>query len=211
MQYLFGASGARVHVVPNGVESEFLDAPPAERGQWLVCTATVTPRKRVLELARAAAIAQTPLWIIGKPYSEADPYFREFRAVAEANQHYVRFDGPLNDRRELAKVYREARGFVLWSASESLSLSALEAAACKCPLLLSELPWAKSVFGANARYCPISNSPERAAAVLREFYASAPQLSPPPSPCTWEDVARQLAAVYAAVTGQPARSEQALA
>ena len=42
-----------------------------------------------------------------------------------------------------------------------------------------------------------------------EFYASAPQLSPPPSPCTWEDVARQLAAVYSAVTGQPVRSEQA--
>ena len=40
--------------------------------------------------------------------------------------------------------YREARGFVLLSAMESLSLSALEAAACECPLFLSDLPWARS-------------------------------------------------------------------
>ncbi len=205
MQYLFGAPNARVHVVPNGVESEFLESAPRERGKWLVCTATITQRKRVLELAKAAAVAQTPLWVVGKPYSESDPYFCEFRELVDSNRNFVRFEGPIQERGELAKVYREARGFVLWSSSESLSLSALEAAACKCPLLLSELPWATSVFGVNARYCPISYSSERAAEVLRAFYDAAPQVAPPPSPCTWEDVARQLVAVYTAIL-QPARN-----
>src|ERR1035437_7423736 len=70
MQELYGAPPAKTHVVPNGVEDIFLDSQPAKRGPWLVCTATITERKRVLELAEAAVRAQTPLWVIGKPYSE---------------------------------------------------------------------------------------------------------------------------------------------
>src|SRR5439155_15046875 len=65
MHYLFGAPENRVHVVPNGVENVFFDSPPRPRGQWLVCTATITERKRVLELATAAIDARTPLWVIG--------------------------------------------------------------------------------------------------------------------------------------------------
>ena len=37
---------------------------------------------------------------------------------------------------------------------ESLSLSALEAAACGCPVLLSDLPWARTVFGQSALVLP---------------------------------------------------------
>ncbi len=45
MHYLFGAPRERVHVAPNGVEDIFLQAPAAERGPWLVCTATITERE----------------------------------------------------------------------------------------------------------------------------------------------------------------------
>jgi len=196
LSYLFRAPAARVHVVPNGVETEFLESQPAERGQWLVCTATITTRKRVVELARAAALARTPLWIIGKPYGESDPYAQTFLQVAAANRDYVRFEGPVQDRRQLAEIYRRARGFVLWSSSESLSLSALEAAACGCPLLLSDLPWARSVFGANASYCPARAKEHQAAAVLRAFYDAAPNLKTPPQPLSWPQVGRQLLEVY---------------
>jgi len=58
---LFGAPPARIHVVPNGVEEVFLTAEPAPRGPWLVCTATIRELKRVVELAEAAVLAQTPL------------------------------------------------------------------------------------------------------------------------------------------------------
>src|SRR6185503_2412225 len=107
----------------------------AERGRWLVCTAIITERKRVLELAQAALHAQTPIWIIGKPYSETDPYFQEFLALAKTHPEVIRYEGAISDRQRLAQIYREARGFVLLSKWESLSLSALEAAACGCPVL----------------------------------------------------------------------------
>ncbi|MGO8926065.1 MAG: glycosyltransferase family 4 protein [Limisphaerales bacterium] len=196
MKTLYGAPPARTHVVPNGVEEVFLNSQPAQRGPWLVCTATITERKRVLELAAAAVRAQTPLWVIGKPYSESDAYVRRFCSLAKAHPRTLRYEGPIQDRERLARAYREARGFVLLSAMESLSLSALEAAACECPLLLSRLPWATTFFRESACYCPITSSAARTAAFLRQFYDAAPGLKPPSRPLTWLEVGQQLKRLY---------------
>jgi len=195
MHYLFDAPKEHLHVVPNGIEEIFLNAPPVARGKWLVCTATITGRKRVLELAQAAVHAQTPVWIIGKAYTEADPYASQFFALAKREPQMIRYEGAVSDRARLAQIYREARGFVLLSTMESLSLSALEAGACGCPLLLGDLPWAHAAFGEYATYCPIT-APERTAGYLRSFYEKAPALPPPPPPMTWLEVARQLKTIY---------------
>lgn len=195
MRWLFNAPAEKIHVVPNGVEEEFFQSPKAKRGPWLICTATIVERKRVLEVAEAAVAAKTPLWIIGKPYSESDAYAQRFLALARNHPQVVRYEGAISERARLAEIYREARGLVLLSTMESLSLSALEAAACECPLLLSDLPWARTTFKEDAAYCPIT-SPAGTAPVLRRFYDAAPSLKPPPKPPTWIDVARQLKAVY---------------
>jgi glycosyltransferase involved in cell wall biosynthesis len=202
LRELFGAPEPKIHVVPNGVEDVFLQSAPATRGRWLVCTATLTPRKGVLELAEAAVHARVPIWIIGRPYAESDPYAERFLQLAKAQTEWVRFEGAVTDRRKLAGIYCEARGFVLLSTMESLSLSALEAAACECPLLLSDLPWARSVFQANASYCPVPGPLHRTAAVLRRFYDVAPDLPAPPKPLSWIEVARQLKSVYERI-GEP--------
>ena len=157
MNYLFDAPQEKIVIVPNGVEEVFLTAPRAERGPWLVCTATIDPRKRVLELAQAAVTAQTPLWIIGRAYAESDPYARQFYALAQKHPQLICTDSPpMDDRVGLAKIYRAARGFVLLSTKETRSLAAEEAAACECPLLLSDLPWARSTFDQRATYCPLT-------------------------------------------------------
>jgi glycosyltransferase involved in cell wall biosynthesis len=196
MQAIFGAPAAHVHIVPNGVEEVFFDAPPVERGPWLICTATITERKRVLELARAAVCAATPLWVVGRPYSDDDPYYRTFLELARAHPQTLRYEGAVNDRSQLAAVYRAARGFVLLSTKESLSLSALEATACACPMLLSDLPWARTTFGNDASYCPATASVQTTAAQLRVFYDRCPQLAPAPRPLTWQEIGTQLATLY---------------
>ena len=195
MTGMFGADSTRIHVVPNGVETVFFESTGAEREKWLICTATITERKRVLETSQAAIEAGTPLRIIGKPYADPDPYFQKFRDLCSRNSQVLRYEGAIEDRKQLAKVYREARGFVLLSSMESLSLSALEAAACECPLLLSDLPWARSVFQDKAMYCPIAST-ERTSKALREFYDAAPNLKPPRKPLSWQEVAVQLKAIY---------------
>ena len=195
MEYKFGADPKKIFVVPNGVEKVFSQSPVVPRGEWLVCTATITERKRVLELAQAAVAAQTPVWIIGQAYADNDPYAQSFFAFAKQNPKFVRYEGAVRDRAALANIHRAARGFVLLSAMETRSLAAEEAAGCACPLLLSDLPWARSVFGERATYCPLANVAATAAA-LKKFYDTAPTLPQPLPPATWRNVAEQLKSVY---------------
>ena len=196
MHYLFDAPKARIHVVANGVEEIFLNSPVVARGKWLVCTTTITGRKRVLELAEAAILAQTPVWVIGKAYAETDPYAQKFLMLARQHPQIIRYEGAIGDRARLAQIYREARGFVLLSAMETRSLSTEEAAACGCPLLLSDLPWAHSTFENAATYCPLTNSAGATAKALREFYDAAPGLPAPPIPPGWNEIGRQLKTLY---------------
>jgi glycosyltransferase involved in cell wall biosynthesis len=189
-------------VVPNGVERVFLDSAPAQRGKWLVCTATIAPRKRVLELAQAAVSARVPVRIVGKPYSEEDAYAQRFLALAREQPEWVRYEGAVQDRAQMARIYREARGFVLLSTMETRSLSSEEAAACECPLLLSDLPWARSTFGDQASYCAATGSLETMAPVLAKFYAEAPGMKPPARPCSWVEVAGMYRRIYEGIVEQ---------
>jgi len=203
MAFKFGARPEKIFVVPNGIEEAFFQAPPTERGPWLICTATITERKRVLELAQAAVAAQVPLWIIGRAYAESDAYAQKFFALAKANPRFIRYEGGIADRAKLATIYRAARGFVLLSTMESRSLSAEEAAACECPLLLSDLPWARSTFTTGTEFCPVTDATATTAAVLRRFYDAAPHLPPPAKPATWPEVARQFKVIYEQLLAAP--------
>lgn len=199
MTEIFQAPPDRVHVIPNGVGDFFFEQPPETRSPWLVTTASILPVKRLVETAEAAVAAQTPYWIIGRPFSENDAYYQTFTALCRRHPKILRHDNLMRTQPELAQVYRQARGFVLVSRWETQSLSALEAAACECPLLLADLPWAHSTFGDAVKYCPVTNSTAIAANVLREFYDAAPNLPPPPKPATWTEVAQRLKAIYGQV------------
>jgi glycosyltransferase involved in cell wall biosynthesis len=134
--------------------------------------------------------------VVGRAYGEGDPYSKSFLEFANANQKLIRFEGAVGDRAELAKIYRAARGFVLLSTMETRSLAAEEAVACECPVLLSDLPWARSTFPEGAQFCPITDSVPATASVLRRFYDAAPGLRCPPKPATWPEAGRQFLAVY---------------
>jgi glycosyltransferase involved in cell wall biosynthesis len=197
MREMFNAPASKLHVIPNGVEETFLRQPTAQvRKPWLVCTATITERKRVLELAQACVVAKVPLKVIGRPYSESDPYGRSFTAYAKQHPDFILYDGPVRDRGRMAEEYAQARGFVLLSTMESLSLSALEATACRCPLMLSDLPWARTVFETDASYCPVGWNTEKTAAALKSFYENAPKLPVPPRPLSWLHVGQELKSLY---------------
>jgi glycosyltransferase involved in cell wall biosynthesis len=203
MQSMFGAAPAKIHVIPNGVENVFLSSPAGAeqkpRGDYLVCTAAIHPRKQVVELARAAAASKVLVWIIGRPYSESDAYYREFLKVQKGSPAYIRYEGSISDRAQLAQIYRQARGFVLLSTMESLSLSSLEAAACGLPLLVPDLPWAREYFGDQASYLA-TKSIDHDQSQLRSFYEKCPGLSAPSVKiCSWDEVAGQLKACYQAL------------
>jgi glycosyltransferase involved in cell wall biosynthesis len=199
MVEMFEASPDKVHVIPNGVEEVFFQRTPNQElrttpSDYLVCTATITERKKVVELAKAAVMAGTPLWIIGAPYSKQDPYYLRFLEIVKESEGTVRYEGGISDRQQMAEIYCSARGFVLLSTMESLSLSALEAAASGCPLLLSDLPWARSTFADHTRYCADSSLPGMTRA-LRAFY-DLPHHPTLLIPASWKDVAELLLGIY---------------
>lgn len=198
---LYGAPTESISVVPNGVQMEFFGQAADSQSQedkedFIVCTTTITERKRVLELADAAVAAKIPILIVGKPYFESDPYFLRFLEIHRSHPQLVRYEGPVNDRQRLASIYRRARGFALLSAMESLSLSALEAVASGCPLLLSDLPWARCTFGDRIAYCPVTKKTSLTAASLKKFYDEAPSVERLPPPLTWMQVGQQIKAIY---------------
>ena len=199
MMEMFLAKPEQVHVVPNGVEDIFFCKPESRmenpESKYLVCTATITKRKRVVELAEGAMLAQVPVWIIGEPYSKEDPYYRKFLSVVRTAGEMVRYEGGISSREKMAKIYQDARGFVLLSSMETRSLSAEEAAAGGCPLLLADLPWARSCFGSMATYSRLS-SREEEAGNLKNFYQGIEKAPKPSEPCRWADVGKQLCGIY---------------
>src|SRR6202041_3179948 len=100
-------------------------------------------------------LAQPPYGVWGKPLAESDSYYKKWLSLCRAGSEWIRYEGAVDNRAQLAEIYRQARGFVLLSRWESLSVSALEAVGCGCPVLLSDLPWARSAFAQNASYCPL--------------------------------------------------------
>jgi len=197
MVEMFSAKPGRVHVVPNGVEDIFFPKaePKTEKSKYLICTATITERKRVVELAEAAILAQVPVWVIGDPYSKREPYYKKFVSVVESSKGLVKYEGGISDRAKMATIYKSASGFVLFSSMESLSLSALEAAAGKCPLLLADLPWARSTFVDGATYCRLGSG-EQESRALKDFYKSIDKAPRAPLPCRWSEVGAQLKQIY---------------
>jgi glycosyltransferase involved in cell wall biosynthesis len=199
MGELFAAPPQHVRVVPNAVEDVFFRGDSKPEGDHLICVATITERKRVLELAEAAITAKTPLKVIGKPYSEGDPYFLKFVQTAQASQGMVEYVGPIRNPEQLVARLHAARGFVLPSKMETQSLAALEAAAAGLPLLLSDLPWAHVTFGNEVTYLPLCSGTVFADH-LRLFFDAAPRLPTPLKPPTWQDAADKLLNIYQTLT-----------
>ena len=183
-----------VEVVSPGLGDNFLQAGPGTRAEdYLVCTATITPRKCSVRLARAAQEARVPVLFIGRPYNEADAYWQEFAALIDG--HYVRHEGDVAGDAALIEKLHRARGFVFMSQVESWCFAASEAVACGLPLLLPRLPWALERFGSEASYFPADVRGE--AAALRTFYERAPSLSAPKvALLSWRSVGERLREVY---------------
>jgi glycosyltransferase involved in cell wall biosynthesis len=196
LQKIFAVAKERIAVIPNGVDPVFLERSRMEREPWLLSVGTIAPVKRSVEIAHAAVLARTPIAFVGRPYSSSDPYFKQFTEIVQSQPQWLRHDGEISDRSQLARRYQSARGFVLLSRWESLSLAALEAAGCGCSLLLSDLPWARSAFKGQAIYCPARASIDHMASHLRAFYDACPGLAVPKPPISWTEVGARTRELY---------------
>ncbi|MGD8368867.1 MAG: glycosyltransferase family 4 protein [Desulfobacterales bacterium] len=143
----FGFPDARVRVVGAGYRDDLFCTegtcafPPKSGEMWIVYAGKLAVAKGVLWLIQAMEKIRPPeqtkvtLLVAG---AGGDKEAEEIRAAAAGNDR-VRFLGALSQD-ELAQVFRSADVFVLPSMFEGLPLVVVEAMACGCLVVVSDLP-----------------------------------------------------------------------
>jgi glycosyltransferase involved in cell wall biosynthesis len=176
----------RITVIPNGVDrNRFNEAPCDEDAThlerlgveqpYLLCVATVEPRKNLVTLVEAYARARQVLRaggqkmprliITGQPGWGARAL--EKRLAEAGAQDIVRFTGYLDDE-VLPALYRRALGLIFPSVYEGFGMPVLEAMACGCPTAISQASALPEVAGEAAAYFNPKDS-SHMARVLTQF------------------------------------------
>ena len=81
-----------------------------------------------------------------------DKNFQTINIDQYKNNPSIKFLGRVSDE-ELVKYYSNAQGFVFPSLYEGFGIPVLEAQACGCPVLASDIPPLKEVLGDSALFC----------------------------------------------------------
>ena len=221
-------SPERVTVVHNGVHPSCSRLPdpaaddeaarllPADSGGavWVLNVGSVAPRKRIDTLLRVFAavqrdIPQARLVRVGGGFTPA-----QVELARELNVENAVLVLPSLPRNILAAVYRRATLLLFPSEAEGFGLPLIEALACGCPVIASDIPVLREVGGPVAAYCPLADVDawkDTALGIIRD--QNARDRHPGPglayaSRFSWEENARQTAAIYKIVLERHARSHR---
>ena len=160
---VLGTPPGKVRVVPNAVPAGFSPDGPSADGDYVLAVGTLEPRKNLVRLAEAAALAGVELRVVGA---------RGWGGV-ELPAH-VRLAGPVGDE-ELAALYRGARCLAYPSLYEGFGIPIVEAMACGTPVVTSRGGATEEVAGgAAALVDPLD--PASIAAGIREAATRAGEL-----------------------------------
>jgi len=211
----------RVSVIHPGVDPVFLSAPDPDAEQataelighreqpYLLHVGSTIPRKRVDVLLQVfARISETfpefRLMRVGGPLTEA-----QAEMAAKLGLACKIVQAPHLTKAELAAVYRNAALLLQTSDAEGFGLPVIEAMACGCPVVASDIPPLREAGGVAVEYCGVGeiDSWTRTVRQLLEERAGAPQAwefrrseaRRHASGFTWSENVKQTSAVYARI------------
>ena len=172
----------RVSVIYSGVDPVFLSPPdplveaevdrllgPDRQRPYLLHVGSSIPRKRIDVLLRvfAAVRKECPdvnLVRVGGPFTSVQKGLVD-RLRLNANITVM----PFLDRKILAGVYRRAALLLQPSDAEGFGLPLIEAMACGCPVVASDLPVLHEAGGLSCSYCPVADIDAWASTVVRRL------------------------------------------
>jgi glycosyltransferase involved in cell wall biosynthesis len=174
--------GAKITVIPNGVHPSYSPLPdPAADSEalrllpqnspdtvWLLNVGSVIPRKRIDLLLQVYAAVQSvhPSAKLARVGGNWTAEHRRMAAQAGINLERDSVALPFLERNLLAAVYRRAAMLLHTADAEGFGLPLIEASACGCPVIASDLPVLREVGGAAAVFCPVGNIPVWTNAIL---------------------------------------------
>ena len=158
-----GVRESKIHVIPNGVGEEFRPQPISVyetllkqlgvEKPFFLYVGSVEPRKNVgclLEAWSAASLKEFRLVVVG----DRGRIFEHVKLLQ--NLPGVLFTGRLENR-QLRALYSAAHAFVSATVYEGFGLPPLEAMACGCPCVVSDIPAHREVCGDAPLYVPASS------------------------------------------------------
>jgi glycosyltransferase involved in cell wall biosynthesis len=171
--YLKGWCRAAIHPIPNPIDPEFFELPPATGGRLrIICVGIVSARKNQLLLVRACRLlrergVEFECEIIGKTQPAALEAIEAEIATAGLGRH-VRVRG-LVSREELRAAYEWANAVVLPSREETAPLSLIQALAAGRPAMGAASAGIPSLLQQGAKgHLFDGERPEALATVLAE-------------------------------------------
>ena len=209
----------RVTVISNGVHPSCspLPDPAADRqlaqllpgdfraSAWLLNVGSSMPRKRLDLLLRVFAAVRTTipnlrLLRVGQGFTA-----EQSRLARELGVESAIVPVPFLDRDVLAAAYRFADLLVHTADAEGFGLPLVEAMACGCPVIASDIPVLREVGGTAAGFCAVGNIEEWKESVAsalgsreranQKLFANAARFS-------WSENASQTARLYERLLAQ---------
>jgi glycosyltransferase involved in cell wall biosynthesis len=206
-QYLVDTVGfpaEKVSIVPNAVDDIFFDtASPTKEGEfgidnYVLCVGNICRRKNQMALVSACRKLGIPLLLVGEVLTGEEEYGRAVNEAIEGHSGSRWIKGLRPGSAQLADAYRHSAVFALPSNLEQQPISALEAAACRKPLVLADRPYAEQEFYANAVLTD-PDSVEAISRAVREALDRPEAHCPPPAileQCRREKVGAAYLAIY---------------
>jgi glycosyltransferase involved in cell wall biosynthesis len=168
----YGDSGAVL--VPNGVDRDQFDSVPRERNEvprvgFLFGFVPYKGTETALEALRLVQRELPDLRVVSFGMKPLDP------GAYALPEHFEYHHRP--SQREIPEIYRSADCWILPSVSEGFGMPGIEAAACRCPLVVTRCggPEDYTEDGVNGHIVEVGNAAEMAARVLDILRASPEQ------------------------------------
>ena len=144
--------GEKISVVYNAIDGQLFKPLNQEitnqnSERFILCVSSIDPRKNFARLTEACQLlTDAKLYIVGN-------YNRVFSQQMELDttSDHINLLGRVSDE-HLVRLYNQAACFVFPSVYEGFGLPPLEAMACGCPVLASDIPVHHEVCGDAARY-----------------------------------------------------------
>jgi glycosyltransferase involved in cell wall biosynthesis len=150
----FNIPSSKITYIPNIVNQKYYDivnTPSDFMGlsNYVLCTGNVCVRKNQLNLVKACKLNGVSLMILGNALLGEDEYCQQVQQLVNETENIIWIKGIKENDDQLLNAYKNCSLFALPSLQEQGPISAYEALACGCKVVIAERKYAYQGYYQN--------------------------------------------------------------